>query len=120
MVAKRAFSLYDVEQFLKEAGAEKINEKAILSLEMELQDTVKELVNEAAMYANYAGRKRMIKLSDIDMVNGSRRSVRYMQKRPIRRVKRPISQRNFAARMQPPKIMLVNNVPIIAGDQSNL
>ena len=71
MLAKqRGFSLYDIEQFIREAGAEKINEKAVVSLEKELEDTVNELINEASMYANYAGRKRLIKLSDIELANG--------------------------------------------------
>ena len=64
---KREFSLYDVEQFLREAGAERINEKAVISLEKEIEDTVKELVDEASMYASYAGRKNLIKSSDIEL-----------------------------------------------------
>ena len=71
---KREFSLYDIEQFLREAGAERINEKAVISLEKEIEDTVKELVDEASMYANYAGRKSMINSSDIELAqhNGGR------------------------------------------------
>ena len=71
---KREFSLYDVEQFLREAGAERINEKAVISLEKEIEDTVKELVDEASMYASYAGRKSMIDSSDIELAqhNGGR------------------------------------------------
>jgi histone H3/H4 len=65
---KREFSLYDIEQFLREAGAERVNEKAVISLEQEIEDTVKELVDEASMYAGYAGRKRLIKSADIDLV----------------------------------------------------
>ncbi len=69
MVEKRAFSLYDIEQFLKEAGAERVNEKAVISLEKELRDTANELIQEASMYANYAGRKKMIKASDIELLS---------------------------------------------------
>ncbi len=65
----RAFSLYDIEEFLKEAGAEKINERAIVSLEKELENTVKEIVNEAQVYANYAGRTKLIKGSDVRLAN---------------------------------------------------
>ncbi len=61
----RGFSLYDMEQFLKDAGAEHINEEAIFCLEKELVDTLKELVSEAQVYANYAGRKRLVTTSDI-------------------------------------------------------
>ncbi len=65
MGKKRVFSLYDIEQFLKDAGAEKVTEKAAISLERELQDTVNGLVSEATFYANYAGRKRVINNSDL-------------------------------------------------------
>jgi histone H3/H4 len=71
LIKKRVFSLYDVEQFLKDAGAERVSERAVISLERELQDTVNGLVNEATFYANYAGRKRLINLSDINLVDQS-------------------------------------------------
>ena len=76
MAKQRGFSLYDIEQFIREAGAEKVNEKAVVSLEKELEDTVKDLVNEASMYANYAGRKRLINLSDIELAKGHRKRAR--------------------------------------------
>lgn len=118
MVNKRAFSLYDIEQFLKEAGAEKINEKAVLSLEMELQDTVRELVSEASLYANYAGRKRMIKLSDIDLVKRSRMHVRYVRKRPIKSRINRARKTDHSIQMGSPKLMLINNVPVVRDAQS--
>jgi len=68
----REFSLYDIEEFLKEAGAERINEKAVVSLEKELEDTVKELIDEVTVYANYAGRKKLIKKDDIKLVSRKR------------------------------------------------
>jgi len=68
----REFSLYDIEEFLKEAGAERINEKAVVSLEKELEDTVKELIDEVTVYANYAGRKKLIKKDDIELVSRKR------------------------------------------------
>jgi histone H3/H4 len=82
------FSLYDVEQFLKDAGAERVSERAVISLERELQDTVNGLVNEATFYANYAGRKRLINLSDINLVDQSskKRHIAY-KGRPLRRKK---------------------------------
>lgn len=64
---RREFSLYDIEQFLRDAGAERVNEKAIISLEKELEDTVKELVDEASVYADYAGRSRLINVADIEL-----------------------------------------------------
>ena len=42
-----------------------MNEKAVVSLEKELNDTVKQLVEEAQVYANYAGRRRTIKRADV-------------------------------------------------------
>ncbi len=65
---KRAFSLYDIEQYLREAGAEKINEKAVLSFEEELESTVTGIVNEAQIYANHAGRNTLIKREDLELV----------------------------------------------------
>ncbi len=65
---RRGFSLYDIEQFLKESGCKRISEGAVISLEKELEDTVKELIVEAEVYANYAGRKKLIKRSDIELV----------------------------------------------------
>ncbi|MEM3227943.1 MAG: hypothetical protein QXR58_00715 [Candidatus Micrarchaeaceae archaeon] len=65
MVKKRRFSLYDIEEYLKEVGAERVNEKAVVCFEEELEDTVKELIEEAQFYANYAGRKKLITNSDI-------------------------------------------------------
>jgi histone H3/H4 len=95
VMKKREFSLYDVEQFLREAGAERINEKAVISLEKEIEDTVKELVDEASMYADYAGRKSMIDSSDIELAqhNGGRIGARHpnigahaLRSRPVRRI----------------------------------
>jgi histone H3/H4 len=67
----RAFSLYDIEVFLKDAGAEKINENAIDVFEKELEDTVNEVVKNAKTYANYAGRKRLIKKSDVELISSN-------------------------------------------------
>ena len=71
-MGNREFSLYDIEQYLRDAGAEKVHERAVISLEKELEDTVKELLAEASVYANYAGRKRLIKRSDISMLRRNR------------------------------------------------
>jgi histone H3/H4 len=99
---KKGFSYYDIEQFLREAGAEKINEKAIVSFEEELESTVKELANEAVMYAKYAGRNMLITDCDVDMVNSCGAKKLYIANRPPRkkkavlkkgiRVRRTISQ----------------------------
>ena len=111
------FSLYDVEQFLREAGAERINEKAVISLERELQDTVNELVDEASMYANYAGRKKLIKVGDIEFANKGKFAKRYSSYVGSKS-KRPNNRNNHLRthRMAAPKLMLVNNVPVIKAD----
>ncbi|MCL5102457.1 MAG: hypothetical protein M1544_03830 [Candidatus Marsarchaeota archaeon] len=85
MVKQRSFSLYDIEEFLKQAGAEKINEKAVISLEQELEDTVKELVGEASFYANYAGRSNMIKSSDLELAKAKTGSKHILYARKIKR-----------------------------------
>ncbi|MCL5100267.1 MAG: hypothetical protein M1158_04100 [Candidatus Marsarchaeota archaeon] len=71
---QRGFSLYDVEEFLKKAGAERINENAVACLEREIEETVKDMVGEARLYANYAGRKALIRHSDLELIgtNGGR------------------------------------------------
>lgn len=65
MNKRRGFSLYDMEQFFRDVGAERVNEKAIVSMEQELRETVQELIEDASMYASYAGRNKLIKHSDI-------------------------------------------------------
>ncbi|MDE1868831.1 MAG: hypothetical protein KGH60_02590 [Candidatus Micrarchaeota archaeon] len=103
MVKRRGFSLYDIEEYLKEAGAERVNEKAVMSLERELQETVNELVEEAAVYADYAGRKRLIKRSDIKLVvGGAPRNGRYvaLKKRVVnKRVAKPNEKAMLAMRL---------------------
>jgi histone H3/H4 len=109
---KRAFSLYDVEQFLREAGAERINEKAVISLEKELQDTVNEIVNEASIYANYAGRKKLINVSDIELANKGRRISKNYIARKGKRIRRS-NNISGKSRIEAPKIMLINDIPVI-------
>ncbi len=75
MVKERVFSLYDMEQVLREAGAERVNEKAVVSLAEELENTVNELLSEAELYANYAGRTRLINDSDVSLCRGRGNSV---------------------------------------------
>lgn len=73
-LAKRTFSMYDVEQFLRDAGADRVNERAVVCLEKELKETADHLVELAAMYANHAGRNRIIKRSDVMLARGGRHS----------------------------------------------
>lgn len=75
---QRGFSLYDVEEFLKNAGAERINENAVACLEREIEETVKDMVGEARVYANYAGRKALIRHADVELIGtNSRRMLVY-------------------------------------------
>ena len=108
---KRAFSLYDMEQFLKDAGAEKVHEKAIISLERELQDTVNTLLEEAYVYANYAGRRCVINASDIALTAG--KPIRNAAKhRNIRTLRRRRAHSKNANAGQQPRIMMMNNMPV--------
>ncbi len=98
LVKQRGFSLYDIEDYLKEAGAEKIKEGAILTFEQELEDTVKNLVGEAKLYADYAGRKSLITHSDINLIshrpiNGLHGNAFYGSHR-IKRVRRSAARLN--------------------------
>jgi histone H3/H4 len=72
MGKKRLFSLYDIEQFLREAGAERVNEKAVISFEQELESTLNGLLNEVEKYANYAGRTKLINGSDVRLLGSGR------------------------------------------------
>jgi histone H3/H4 len=69
---KHSFSSYDIEEFLREAGAEKVNEKAVESLRKELEEMIGDLINDANFYAHYAGRKKLITSSDIEIAHRHR------------------------------------------------
>ncbi len=62
---ERRFSLYDIEQFLREAGAERVTEEAVLDLERELEKLAEKVAANALRYAKHAGRKKLIRRSDI-------------------------------------------------------
>ncbi len=68
-----------------------MNENAVTTLEKELEDTVKELISEAQIYANYAGRRNTITRSDVAFAHRSdghpvrNRSV-LMENMPAKRV----------------------------------
>ncbi len=116
-IKRRAFSLYDMEQFLKDAGAEKVHEKAIISLERELQDTVNTLLDEAYVYANYAGRRCVINASDIALTAGKpmRSATRHRNARPHRR---QVRHRRIQAPQ--PRIMVLDNIPVAVMPQEQL
>ena len=77
-MGERAFSLYDVEQFIREAGAERVTEDAVLDLERELEKLTETLANRAIRYAAHAGRRRLIKKNDVLLVREGRRMPGYM------------------------------------------
>ena len=70
----RAYSLYDVEQFIREAGAERVTEDAVLNLERELEKLTEVLAHKAILYAAHAGRRKLIKRKDIMLTTGLRYS----------------------------------------------
>ena len=95
----RGFSYYDVEQFLREAGAEKVNEKAVMSFKEELEQEVKELIGEAEICATYAGRKSLIKCSDIDLASSLKvKKAYFVKKRSGRRLAAPKSKKHAIKR----------------------
>ncbi|MDE1856659.1 MAG: hypothetical protein KGH98_01090 [Candidatus Micrarchaeota archaeon] len=112
MVMRKGFSLYDIEEFLREAGAERVSEKAVLSLDRELKELVGEIIDEAKVYAEYAGRKTLIKTSDIKL---SRRHsvVNTRFKRAIAENRKKASPRLPARRPEP----LLQNNYIVVGNK---
>jgi DNA-binding protein len=64
-LVERKFSLYDIEQFIREAGAERVTEDAVLELERELEKLAEKVAKRAKQYAEHAGRKRLIRTDDV-------------------------------------------------------
>lgn len=84
----REFSLYDIEQFFREAGAEKVTEDAVLNLEKELAKLADKVTGKAIRYAAHAGRKKLIKKEDILLTRPSSRGhihVSYSKPNALRR-----------------------------------
>ncbi|MEM0074382.1 MAG: NFYB/HAP3 family transcription factor subunit [Candidatus Micrarchaeaceae archaeon] len=61
----RVYSLYDIEQFIREAGAEKVTEDAVLNLEKELEQLTELVTERAKAYAKHAGRRTLIRKADV-------------------------------------------------------
>ncbi|MDE1861019.1 MAG: NFYB/HAP3 family transcription factor subunit [Candidatus Micrarchaeota archaeon] len=68
MKKDRKFSLYDIEQFIREAGAERVTEDAVRDLEAELEKFTETLTKKAITYANHAGRTKLIKREDVLLI----------------------------------------------------
>ena len=64
-MGERAFSLYDMEEFLREAGAERVTEDAVAGLERELEKLTESVANRALKYAAHAGRRKLIRKNDV-------------------------------------------------------
>ncbi len=71
-MGERAFSLYDVEEFIREAGAERIGEDAVVDLERELEKLTEALTKKAKLYAEHAGRNRLIRKDDVLLLRKGR------------------------------------------------
>jgi histone H3/H4 len=67
-LAERGFSLYDIEQFIREAGAERVTEDAVVDLELELERLTEKIADRALKYAKHAGRNKLIRGSDVLLV----------------------------------------------------
>jgi histone H3/H4 len=66
-VIKKSFSLYEIEQFIREAGAEKVTEDAVLRLEEEIEKLAEQMTERSRVYAQHAGRKT-IKADDVRLI----------------------------------------------------
>jgi histone H3/H4 len=64
-MGERAFSLYDIEQFIREAGAERVTEEAVVDLERELEKLAESVAQRAIRYAEHAGRRRLVNKKDV-------------------------------------------------------
>ncbi len=64
-MGNRSFSLYEIEQFIREAGAEKVTEDAVRDLEREIEKLANSITKNAMKYAEHAGRKKLIRTSDV-------------------------------------------------------
>ena len=92
-MGERAFSLYDMEAFLREAGAERVTEDAVLNLERELEKLTEALANKALRYAAHAGRKKLIKKNDVLLTRESSGYIRPNTFRPSARITKATSIR---------------------------
>lgn len=60
-MGKPVFSLLDMDYFLRQAGAERVEEEASRKLSEILEDAGKDLMHRARQLAYYAGRKKITK-----------------------------------------------------------
>ncbi len=84
-MSERKFSLYDIEQFIREAGAERVTEDAVLDLERELEKLAESITRSSLRYAEHAGRKRLIRRSDILLTKSPSGAAVQKKRRVVRR-----------------------------------
>ena len=72
-LGERAYSLYDIESFIREAGAEKVTEDAVRNLEKELERLTELVAKKAKAYAAHAKRSS-IRRSDVVLAKPSQSS----------------------------------------------
>ncbi len=65
MGQNKEFSLYEIEQFIREEGAERVSEDAVRELEREIEKLADTLAKKAMTYAGHAGRKKLIRTADV-------------------------------------------------------
>ena len=94
-MGERAFSLYDMEEFLREAGAERVTEDAVLNLEKELEKLTETLANKALRYAAHAGRRKLINKNDVLLTRNSPGALSYRQ--PLAHGRRYVLRRKVGA-----------------------
>ncbi len=87
---ERGFSLYDIEQFMREAGAERVSEDAIMDMERMLERLAEKVANKALIYAEHAGRKKLIKRADVMLTRGaSHKKIVYRRAAAFRKNAKP-------------------------------
>ena len=67
----RLFSLYEIEQFIREAGAERVSEDAVRDLEREIERLADAIAKKSIKYAEHAGRRKLIRTSDVMLTKKS-------------------------------------------------
>lgn len=65
----KTFSLYELDLFLREAGAERVTEEAVLALDRELSRLAEIMAESSMKYARHAGRNKLIKKDDVMLGN---------------------------------------------------
>jgi len=60
-LVKTSFSLFEMDELLRQAGARRVNEEASRKLAEVLEDNAKEILFKAGIYAKHAGRRYIAK-----------------------------------------------------------